>query len=106
MFTRRKTLAVAGVAAAALMIGLAGCAAAEPEAEGPVEIRFTWWGGDAPSRRHVLANLGRLIIKPLSRSRGEQHVLGWLQSTDQLAALAARIEAEPWSWVAQVMASR
>ena len=61
----------------------------------------TWWCGDAPSRRHVLANLGRLIIKPLSRSRGEQHVLGWLQSTDQLAALAARIEAEPWSWVAQ-----
>lgn len=52
MFTRRKTLTVAGLAAAALVIGLAGCAS-EPEAEGPVEIRFTWWGGDA---RHELTN--------------------------------------------------
>ena len=64
-------------------------------------VPATWWCGDPVARRHVLANLGRLIIKPLARSRGEGHVLGWQQSTDQLAVLADRITADPWGWVAQ-----
>ncbi len=54
MFTGRKTRILAGLAAAALAVGLAGCASqAEQKPEGPVEIRFTWWGGDA---RHELTN--------------------------------------------------
>lgn len=53
MFTGRKKLVVAGLAAAALAIGLAGCSSEPAAEEGPVEIRFTWWGGDA---RHELTN--------------------------------------------------
>lgn len=54
MFTGRKKLTIAGLtAAAALVLGLAGCASEPAAEEGPVEIRFTWWGGDA---RHELTN--------------------------------------------------
>ncbi|MDO5534268.1 MAG: circularly permuted type 2 ATP-grasp protein [Propionibacteriaceae bacterium] len=66
-----------------------------------LSVPDTWWCGDATSRQHVLANLGRLIIKPLARSRGEHHLLGWQLSTAQQAELADRIQAEPWSWVGQ-----
>lgn len=52
MITGRKTLALAGLATATLVVGLAGCAS-EPAEEGAVELRFAWWGGDA---RHELTN--------------------------------------------------
>ncbi len=53
MNKRHSSRIIAGAAAATLAIGLAGCSSAEPADEGPVEIRFTWWGGDA---RHELTN--------------------------------------------------
>lgn len=61
----------------------------------------TWWCGDATSRRHVLANLDRLIVKPIARGSGGGNVLGWQRSREQLASLAARIEADPWAFVGQ-----
>ena len=64
-------------------------------------VPATWWCGDATSRRHVLANLARLIVKPLARGHGNGHQLGWQLSTDQLDALARAIEAQPWSYVGQ-----
>ena len=36
-----------------LAIGLVGCSSGPAEDDGPVEIRFTWWGGDA---RHEITN--------------------------------------------------
>ncbi|WP_436445997.1 ABC transporter substrate-binding protein [Microbacterium sp. I2] len=49
---RRNSQILAGAAATALAIGLAGCSS-EPADDAPVEIRFTWWGGD---ERHELTN--------------------------------------------------
>lgn len=55
MFTRRNTRIAAGAAAAALVLGIVGCSSDSGDADddGPVEIRFTWWGGDA---RHEVTN--------------------------------------------------
>lgn len=56
MFTQRSGKKIAALATiAALALGAAGCASGEPEAEntGPVELRMSWWGGDA---RHELTN--------------------------------------------------
>ncbi len=59
----------------------------------------TWWCGDDAGRSHVLANLDRLIVKPIAP--GEGSVLGWELSDERRAALAARIAAQPGRWVGQ-----
>ncbi|HEY0117758.1 MAG TPA: circularly permuted type 2 ATP-grasp protein [Cellulomonas sp.] len=59
----------------------------------------TWWCGDDLGREHVLANLHRLIVKPIAP--GEGSVFGWELSDERRDALAGRIAAAPWRWVGQ-----
>jgi uncharacterized circularly permuted ATP-grasp superfamily protein/uncharacterized alpha-E superfamily protein len=61
----------------------------------------TWWCGDPASRRHVLANLATLVIRPLARGIGRANRFGWELSRAELAELKDRIEAEPQAWCAQ-----
>jgi uncharacterized circularly permuted ATP-grasp superfamily protein/uncharacterized alpha-E superfamily protein len=58
----------------------------------------TWWCGDEEGRRHVLAHLADLVLRPL---RSEVTVLGRECSSAQLDDLRRRIEAEPLAWVGQ-----
>ncbi|SOD73411.1 uncharacterized circularly permuted ATP-grasp superfamily protein [Jatrophihabitans sp. GAS493] len=61
----------------------------------------TWWCGDPVARAHALSQMESLVFKPIARLVGRSSKLGWLLSADQRAELAARIESEPHSWVAQ-----
>jgi len=61
----------------------------------------TWWCGEEEGRRHVLANLGRLILRPVSREAGVGSVLGWERSAGELEELRRRIEHRPFAWVGQ-----
>ena len=66
----------------------------EPLLAGPV----MYWGGIAAERSHLLANLDRLVLRPVD---GAPAVSGAALSAAQRAELATRIEAEPWRWVGQ-----
>ncbi|HLY81687.1 MAG TPA: circularly permuted type 2 ATP-grasp protein, partial [Acidimicrobiales bacterium] len=61
----------------------------------------TWWCGDPAGRSHVLANLPRLVMKPIARDAGSCVVLGWEQSAYELEELRRQIEARPHWWVGQ-----
>jgi uncharacterized circularly permuted ATP-grasp superfamily protein/uncharacterized alpha-E superfamily protein len=61
----------------------------------------TWWCGDPASRRHVLAHLDQLVIKPVARSVGHGAVVGWEIPSAKLDDLRRRIEARPQAWVGQ-----
>ena len=61
----------------------------------------TWWCGDAASRSHVLANLERLVLKPIDRDAGAHAIPAWKLTAAELAEHRARIEAEPWAWTGQ-----
>jgi uncharacterized circularly permuted ATP-grasp superfamily protein/uncharacterized alpha-E superfamily protein len=61
----------------------------------------TWWCGDDLSRRHVLARLDSLVIKPISRRVARSSRFGWELSAAQREELVRRIEAEPYAWVGQ-----
>ena len=61
----------------------------------------TWWCGEATSRAHVLARLDSLVIKPIARGRWSDARFGWELTAVERDDLRRRIEAEPWSWVAQ-----
>jgi uncharacterized circularly permuted ATP-grasp superfamily protein/uncharacterized alpha-E superfamily protein len=61
----------------------------------------TWWCGDDGGRRHVLANLDRLVVRRISREAGTSAVLGWACSRDELADLRRAIDARPLAWVGQ-----
>ena len=60
----------------------------------------TWWCGNDTSRSHVLTNLERLVLKPISRSSGSLRY-GWQLTAGERAELAAAITAEPWAWCGQ-----
>ncbi|MFT3860117.1 circularly permuted type 2 ATP-grasp protein [Micropruina sp.] len=60
----------------------------------------TWWCGDDASRSHVLANLSRLVIKPISRHTGSLRY-GWQLTADERDDLASAITAQPWAWCGQ-----
>jgi uncharacterized circularly permuted ATP-grasp superfamily protein/uncharacterized alpha-E superfamily protein len=66
-----------------------------------LESAPTWWCGSPQERRHVLANLDRLVLLPTAQGPDASTVLGWTLSGTELAALTARIEAQPWAWVGQ-----
>lgn len=59
----------------------------------------TYWCGDRSMCSHVIANLGRLVIK--STRRGDPAIRGWELSISEQAELATRISARPGSWVGQ-----
>ena len=64
----------------------------------------TWWCGNPSELQHVLANLERLVIKPLSRARGERALLGPSMSRAELDRLRAQIAAQPRNYVGQELA--
>jgi uncharacterized circularly permuted ATP-grasp superfamily protein/uncharacterized alpha-E superfamily protein len=61
----------------------------------------TWWCGDEDGRRHVLAHLDRLVIKPIARGVGPTAVFPWELSSDGRDELRRRIETHPAGWVGQ-----
>ena len=61
----------------------------------------TWWCGDEDARRHVLAHLDHLVIKPISRGFGPTSVFPWELSRAGRDDLRGRIEAYPAGWVGQ-----
>ncbi len=65
----------------------------------------TWWCGNDGECHHVLANLDRMVIKPLSRSHGERALIGPSLTRVQLASVRAQILAEPRRFVGQELAS-
>jgi uncharacterized alpha-E superfamily protein len=61
----------------------------------------SWWCGQARERDYVLANLQRLVIKPIHREPGMQPVFGARLSAAEREALAGRIRAQPHRYVGQ-----
>ncbi len=60
----------------------------------------TWWCGDAEGRRHVLAHLDRLVVKPIAAGLGATTLPAELSSAER-DDLRRRIEARPEIWVGQ-----
>ena len=60
---------------------------------------------DEVSRRHVLDNLERLVVKPANESGGYGIVVGTQATPDELADVAKQIEDNPRGWVAQPVLS-
>ncbi|BAN02111.1 circularly permuted type 2 ATP-grasp protein [Ilumatobacter coccineus] len=61
----------------------------------------SWWCGDPAARSHVLANLGSLVVRPLSRVSLEHSIDTRRLTGAERRRLRARIEAEPAQWVGQ-----
>ncbi|HET9654323.1 MAG TPA: circularly permuted type 2 ATP-grasp protein, partial [Kineosporiaceae bacterium] len=66
-----------------------------------LEDAATYWCGEDLSRRHVLARLGELVIRPIARGEGTGRRFGWELSDAERDRLRRRIEAEPWRWCGQ-----
>ena len=60
----------------------------------------TWWCGDPSGLSHVLANLGDLVIKPVSRGHAPVRY-GWELADRAREGLIAQLRAEPWAWCGQ-----
>ena len=58
-------------------------------------------GAATRGRRHVLANLERLVVKPIARRNGPTAVFPWELSRERRDDLRRRIEAHPAAWVGQ-----
>ncbi len=61
----------------------------------------TWWCGQPKEMDYVLANLDKLVIKPIYRAHGTSSVLGHLLSQAQRAELRDRIRTNPAFYVGQ-----
>lgn len=61
----------------------------------------TWWCGGEQERDHVLANLDRLVIKPIVPHPSTMTVFGALLSTAERQAIAEKIRAHPHLFVGQ-----
>ncbi|HTW95861.1 MAG TPA: circularly permuted type 2 ATP-grasp protein, partial [Tepidisphaeraceae bacterium] len=61
----------------------------------------TWWCGEASSRKFVLENLSRLVIKPAFPTAGSDPQFGEAMSQEERSALAERIAAHPQQYVGQ-----
>jgi uncharacterized circularly permuted ATP-grasp superfamily protein/uncharacterized alpha-E superfamily protein len=70
---------------------------------GPLTLESvaTWWCGEEDGLRHVLANIERLVLRPISGTAGTASVFGWELSTGELDELRRGIEAQPLAWVGQ-----
>lgn len=61
----------------------------------------TWWCGDPAAKRHVLERLPHMVVKSVGHHRDFLTCYGQRLSSHELAALAARIEAQPERFVGQ-----
>ena len=61
----------------------------------------TWWCGHPKQQEYVLANLRKLVIKPIHRQRGGRSLFGMELSSAERDALRDRINAEPHLYVGQ-----
>ncbi len=61
----------------------------------------TWWCGEQPALDYVLDHLPKLVIKPAYPNQHFEPVFGRALGTEALAALAARLRARPYAYVAQ-----
>ena len=61
----------------------------------------SWWCGEPAGRSHVLANLGSLVVRPLSRVSLEYATDTSRISAGELDELRRRITAHPDQWVGQ-----
>lgn len=61
----------------------------------------TWWCGQPLEMDYVLANLNKLVIKPIYRTHDSTTVLGHLLSQAQLVDLRERIRANPALYIGQ-----
>jgi uncharacterized alpha-E superfamily protein len=61
----------------------------------------SWWCGDDIARRHVLANLDTMVLKPVSRRMVRNSRFGAQLSREEREELARQIEADPGAWVGQ-----
>ncbi|MGO1509551.1 MAG: circularly permuted type 2 ATP-grasp protein [Actinomycetaceae bacterium] len=59
----------------------------------------TYWCGERSMCNHVIANLHRLVVRPVAGP--ERAVRGWELTIAERAALAARISQRPASWVGE-----
>ena len=66
-----------------------------------IEAAPTWWCGEPAGRSHVLANLDRLVVKPIDRSSKERNV--FCRDLDEAGRHELRrlIEARPHLYVGQ-----
>ena len=64
----------------------------------------TWWCGEPPVMAQALDRLGELVIKPAFPSQSFEPVFGRDLDAAQRQALAERIQARPYAYVAQEMA--
>ena len=61
----------------------------------------TWWCGEPKQRDYVLANLKKLVVKPIYRRPGGRPLFGTELSNAELDTLRTRINAEPHLYVGQ-----
>jgi uncharacterized circularly permuted ATP-grasp superfamily protein/uncharacterized alpha-E superfamily protein len=61
----------------------------------------TWWCGEQPALDYVVANIGRLVVKPTYPNQKFEAVFGRDLDPKARAALAARLVARPHAYVAQ-----
>ncbi len=61
----------------------------------------TWWCGQPRELRHVLANLPKMVLKPVRRAPNQPSIFAWRLDSTQLEALRSRILSNPGAWVGQ-----
>ncbi|TRW46967.1 circularly permuted type 2 ATP-grasp protein [Georgenia yuyongxinii] len=94
-----NTLGVGVLESPALLTYLPRLARALRGEDLAIPSAVTYWCGDRSMCSHVIANLGRLIIRPAAGA--ERPLLGWALTLDERADLAARIAERPGAWVGQ-----
>lgn len=66
----------------------------------------TWWCGQEPALKEVLARFDELVIKPAFQASGGEEILPRELSTEARAELRAKMEASPELYVAQEIVVR
>jgi uncharacterized circularly permuted ATP-grasp superfamily protein/uncharacterized alpha-E superfamily protein len=61
----------------------------------------TWWCGQKQERSHVIANIGKMVVRTTYRLAGGRPVYGALLSHEERRELTRRILARPYSYVGQ-----
>ena len=65
----------------------------------------TWWCGQTRERRHVIANIDRMVVRMTHRRMGARPIYGSLLSREERRELTRRIRAEPHLYVGQEQVS-